>query len=462
MHAPSESAHRPWWSHLTGYHWFVFIMASLAWVFDCLDQQIFILARNSAMASLLPPGLDANLYGTYATSIFIAGWATGGLIFGAVGDRIGRARTLMLTVLMYSIFTGLSALSKGWIDFAVYRFITGLGVGGVVGLAVALIADSVPDQARVGALGAFQALSTIGNISAGLISMWVGNLVAANTIPRANSWKWMFIVGALPAIIWVIVQFRMKEPEKWVKAREEGRRTGVAFGSYASLFGDPRWRHNAIWGMLLCVVGVIGLWGIGFFAPELVGPVIERSLREQHLAPEQIAGAKGYWIGLNSIFQNIGAFFGMLFMARLMQSHGRKHAFGVAFIAAFIATIGYFQLFNGRTDVFWMTPIMGACQLSLFAGFAIYLPELFPLRLRSTGTSFCYNVGRFLAAAGPIALGNLQHALKTGAASDEARIHAFRMATTYMSVIFLFGFVVLIFLPETKGQPLPEDAEPAR
>jgi MFS family permease len=271
----------------------------------------------------------------------------------------------------------------------------------------------------------------------------------------------MFVVGALPAIIWVVVQFRMKEPEKWVKARDEGRRTGVAFGSYTSLFGDARWRHNAIFGMLLCVVGVIGLWGIGFFAPELVGPVIERSLRDQHLSPAQIAGAKGYWIGLNSIFQNIGAFFGMLFMARLMQSHGRKPAFAIAFLAALVATVGYFQLFNDHTHVFWMTPILGACQLSLFAGYAIYLPELFPLRLRSTGTSFCYNVGRFLAAGGPFMLANLQHALKTGATTDEARIHAFRTATTCMSVVFLLGFVVLIFLPETKGQPLPEDTEMA-
>jgi len=447
----------PWWKHLDRYHWFVFAMASLAWLFDCLDQQLFILARGSAMASLLPAGLDANKYGAYATSIFVAGWATGGLIFGAVGDRIGRAKTLTLTVLMYSVFTGLSALSKGWIDFALYRFVTGLGVGGVFGLAVALIADALPDKARTGALGTLQALSAVGNVTAGLISMWVGSLVASKTISPDWSWKMMFLLGAFPAFLCVFIQVRLKEPERWVKAREEGRRTGVAFGSYASLFGEARWRKPALLGMLLCVAGVIGLWGIGFFAPELVGPVIENSLRAQNLPVEQIAGMKNKWIGINSIFQNIGAFVGMLLMTKLAMSLGRKGAFAVAFICALIATVAFFQLFNDRTDVFWLSPLMGACQLSLFAGFAIYLPELFPTRLRSTGTSFCYNVGRFLAASGPFTLGKLQEALKKGAITPEAKIEAFRTAATYMSAIFLVGFIALAFLPETKGRPLPED-----
>ena len=109
----------PWYKDLTSYHWFVFIVASLAWVFDCLDQQLFLLARNDAMKYLLPEGWDAKEFGGYATSIFVAGWATGGLIFGAVGDRIGRAKTLTLTVLIYSLCTGLSAFSKGWVDFAI-------------------------------------------------------------------------------------------------------------------------------------------------------------------------------------------------------------------------------------------------------------------------------------------------------------------------------------------------------
>jgi MFS family permease len=453
---PAIDANAPWYKYLTKYHWFVFSMACLAWLFDCLDQQLFLLARNSAMKALLPPGMDPIKYGGYATSIFVAGWATGGLIFGSVGDRIGRAKTLTMTVLIYSVCTGLSAFSKGWVDFAIYRFLTGLGVGGVFGLAVALVADTLPDRARTGALGTLQALSAVGNVTAGLTSMYMGNLESTKVIEPGTAWKYMFLVGALPAFLCVFIQARLKEPEKWVQARAAGKLSGVKFGSYQSLLGNPRWRRPALLGMVLCVAGVIGLWGIGFFSPELVGDVMQRSLEQEGVATDRIAGEKTYWIGVNSIVQNIGAFFGMLLFTKFAQSVGRKKAFTVAYIAALVATVGYFQLFNGRGDI-WMSAVMGGCQLALFAGFAIYLPELFPTSLRSTGTSFCYNVGRFVAASGPFTLGHLQAALKAGATTPEAKLEAFRNACSYMSGIFLLGLVALVFMPETKDRPLPED-----
>ena len=463
-----NSPEGPWWRDLTSYHWFVFAMASLAWLFDCLDQQLFLLARQGAMKALLPPELDAKQFGGYATAIFVAGWATGGLIFGAVGDRIGRARTLTLTVLLYSVCTGLSAFSKGWMDFAIYRFVTGLGVGGVFGLAVALVADSLPERSRTGALGTLQALSAVGNITAGLISMLLGKFGAEGKVDPGNVWKIMFLVGSLPAFLCVFIQVRLKEPEKWVAARAEGRASGAKFGSYASLFGEARWRKPALLGMILCVAGVVGLWGVGFFSPELVGDVITRSLKEQGVADEVIANKKTYWIGINSIVQNLGAFFGMLFFTKLAQAAGRKTAFVFGYIAAFAVTFGYFRLFNGTDDI-WMSALMGFCQLALFAGFAIYLPELFPLRLRSTGVSFCYNVGRFIAASGPFTMGVLQKNIadsaiaKLGESADAAakaaaKLAAFRDACCYVSVVFLLGLVAVAFLPETKGRPLPEDS----
>ena len=406
------------------------------------------------MKSLLPAGADFKLYGGYATAIFVAGWATGGLIFGAVGDRVGRARTLAVTVLIYSLCTGLSSFSKGWVDFAVYRFLTGLGVGGVFGLAVALIADALPERSRTGALGLLQALSAVGNITAGSIAITLG-LMEGTRIPAGHAWKYMFLIGALPAFLCVFIQFRLKEPEKWVQARAAGKISGAKFGSYVSLFGEARWRKPALFGMMLCIAGIIGLWGIGFFSPELVGDVIERSLRKEGVGPDKIAKAKTIWTGVNMIVQNLGAFFGMLCFTKAAQRFGRKPVFAVAFVCAFAATIGYFQLFNSKSDI-WMSFIMGFCQLALFAGFAIYLPELFPIRLRSTGTSFCYNVGRFIAASGPFTLGLLQNALATGAAPEQ-KLHAFRSAACYLSVIFLVGLIALLFLPETKDKPLPED-----
>ena len=453
---PSASGHPgPWWREMTPSHWFVFAVASLAWMFDCLDQQLFLLARGSAMKALLPPGSDPITFGGYATSIFVLGWATGGLIFGSLGDRYGRARMLAITVLVYSVFTGLSASSRGWIDFAVFRFLTGLGVGGVFGLAVALVADTVPDSARPHALGLLQALSAIGNITAGIVSMLLGRLESTQAIAAGTAWRYMFLVGAIPAFLCVFIQLRLREPEKWVRAREVSRASGVSLGSYAALFGDPRWRSRAILGMLLCVSGVIGLWGIGFFSFELVADVIGRSLAAEGKTAEQVAGGTTFWIGVNSIVQNAGAMVGALSYPRLSQRLGRRPAFAIGFLLAFLATVGYFQFFNGRGDI-WMSAVMGCCQMIIFGGFAVYLPELFPTSLRSTGTSFCYNVGRFIAATGPFTMGSIQAALKASATTPEAKLAAFRDACSMMSVVFLLGVVVVAFLPETKGKPLPE------
>jgi MFS family permease len=459
-----ESPALPWYRTLNRGHWFVFTVASLAWLFDCLDQQLFILARDNAIKALSAAGTDGlelkRLSGL-AMSVFVAGWALGGLIFGSVGDRIGRAKTLSLTVLIYSVCTGLSALSKDVTQFMIYRALTGLGVGGVFGLAVALVADSLPDAARPKALGLLQALSAVGNVAAGLCAM------ALSEMDPAHSWKYLFLIGAAPAFLCIFIMVRLKEPAKWVAARAASREVGgKAMGSYGSLFGEAQWRRPAILGMLLCVAGVVGLWGVGFFSGALIGPALDKALRAQNLAPEKITAAKQWWTAANLIMQNIGAFFGMIAFSKLAHIYGRKIVFAGGFIAAFVVTIYFYKNFQTQSDI-WMTCLMGFCQLGLFAGFAIYLPELFPTRLRSTGVSFCYNVGRFIAATGPITLGSLQKALgekavsvlpatADAAAKADAQLTAFRDAACWLAGIYFLGLIVLPFLPETKGRPMPE------
>jgi MFS family permease len=208
------------------------------------------------------------------------------------------------------------------------------------------------------------------------------------------------------------------------------------------LFSDPRWRYNAIIGMLLAFAGVVGLWGIGFFSFDLFRAVLDKT--------DLTDGEKTFWIGMTSLLQNAGAFFGIYVFTHVTQSIGRKKAFAIAFVLAMISTAYTFWNLNTFSDIFWMIPIMGFCQLSLFGGYAIYLPELFPTRLRSTGTSFCYNVGRFVAALGPLALGLLTSRVFAGYPEP------MRYAGVAMCLVFLIGLATVPFAPETKGKPLPE------
>jgi MFS family permease len=451
--APTQTISGPWWQSLNRYHWFVLVVAALGWLFDCLDQQLFNAARVPAMRALLHTAdmKEVTRFGGYATCIFLMGWATGGLIFGILGDRIGRARTMIWTIVVYSVFTGLSALSKGFWDFALYRFLTGLGVGGEFAVGVALVAEVMPDRARPYALALLQALSTIGNTAAALVSMGIGYLQMSGSVSPTNGWRMMFLVGALPALLAILVRRKLKEPERWQQVvATEGRQRA---GSYSELFGNPRWRKNAIIGSLLAFVGVVGLWGILFFSIDLLAFVLRKPFVAQGLQPGVIAGKLSIWIGVALITMNVGAFVGLYGFGPLTQRLGRRPAFAVAFILAMASSAAGFWFLNDRSHIFWLLPIMGLCQFSLFAGYAIYFPELFPTRLRSTGTSFCYNVGRFVAAIGPLSLGLL--------ASEVFRGHAdplpLRYAGLTMCAVFLIGLAVLPFAPETRGQPLPED-----
>src|SRR5437762_9991928 len=149
------SPRRTWWHEMSRYHWWVLVVATLGWLFDNMDQRLFVMARTPALRELMPGASDAQIaqYAGYATAIFIVGWATGGLIFGLFGDRWGRTRTMMITILIYALFTGLSALSQQWWDFALYRVLSGIGIGGEFAAGAALVAEVMPSRVRPYALG---------------------------------------------------------------------------------------------------------------------------------------------------------------------------------------------------------------------------------------------------------------------------------------------------------------------
>lgn len=464
---------------LRRYEWFVFAVVAIAWMADCMDQQLFNLARQTAVSDLLSPTI-ANFpeadraemakkaiktAASWSTSIFLVGWASGGLIFGMFGDRLGRVRTLTLTILLYSIFTGLSALSISVWDFCAYRFLTGLGVGGVFSAAVAPLAETMPANARPFTLGLMQAMSAVGNCTAAGLFILLGLLDLnghLEPLKPLSAWRILFLIGIVPAVLVIFIQRRLHEPASWTKARDEAASgIGKKLGSYADLFGEGWIRKHAIFGMLLSSAGVIGLWGIGFFAIDLqqniFRPTFVAEAKAQGLTGAEvnryISGQTIIWAGVTSFMLNIGAFFGMSSFSWFAQKVGRRPAFALTFLLAGLSTGGLFMFMRTRADILWMTPVMGFFLLALFGGYAIYLPELFPTRLRATGTSFCYNVGRFVAALGPLALGllnNVVFAKERGFDAPE------RYAGLAMCSIFIFGILVLPFLPETKGKPLPE------
>jgi MFS family permease len=450
---PPSPTDGPWWRTLNRYHWFVLIVATLGWMFDCFDQQIFNIFRTPAMRALVAEK-DIIAYGTYATTIFLVGWGTGGIAFGIVADLIGRARSMLFTILLYSLFTGLSAFSVGFWDFAFYRFLTGLGVGGQFAVGVSLVAEEMPDRARPFALGMLQALSAVGNITAAVAGIVLAYLTLKGVVDPTRAWRYMFMVGTVPALLVLLIMRRLREPERWVKLAAE-KTLRERMGAYWSeLFHDPRWSRHALVGLLLASSGIIGLWAIGFFSIDLQRAIFRSRLEGQSLDAVQVSFQVNLWASVTSVMLNVGAFFGIYAFSWVTHFAGRRPTFAVAFVLALASTAFVFWNFNTIGDIFWMIPLMGFCQLALFGGYAIYFPELFPTRLRSTGTSFCYNGARFVAALGPAVLGQLHRHFVEARGMD--KLEAFRLAGVIMCAIFLLGLAVLPFAPETKGKPLPE------
>ena len=263
-----------WWRHLNGYQWFVFILAAFGWLFDTMDQQLFTISRSITMAALLPGTsfeIQAN-HGRLATALFIVGWATGGLIFGVLGDKWGRAKTMAAAIFVYAGFTGLSGLATTFNAFAAFRLLTGIGVGGEFAVGAALVAETMPQQSRAGALGMLQALSAVGNI----LGAWLLGVI----VPREGffgGWQGLYFVGAAPALLAVFVFLRLREPEKWVQARKNRIASGEGnkqFGAISQLFSVPRWRRSTLVGLGLVTAGALTLWGAGFWGSDLIDSAI--------------------------------------------------------------------------------------------------------------------------------------------------------------------------------------------
>lgn len=432
---PAATAETRWYAEVTRYEWLVLIIASAGWVFDAFEGQVFNITRNDMLKDLLNvPAGDPLIakWGDYFLSAFLAGGTFGGLLFGSLGDRFGRRPIMNLTILFYSIFSGLTYFATDLWQIAVLRFLVAMGVGGEWAVAAALVAEVFPQKARAHASGIFHATSVLGVWLAAMVGLLVG-----------THWRWAYLISVLPALLTLWVRMGIKEPERWQKAAATNQRRG----SFRDLLGNPRWRKNAILGMLLAAVGLGTFWGV--------------VIAGQDLAREMLTREKAAGIGLDAtgiikffrnekaaygIIQTIGVAVGMLSFGPICNVIGRRRTFFFAFLGSMFIVPATCYLPRAYWQLLLMLPVYGFFAQAVHAGFAIYFPELFPNHLRSTGAGFCFNGGRLLAAGIMIFSGWLK--FQPGIDLYEA--------ITILTGFFGLGMIVLAFLPETKGQPLPE------
>ncbi|MCB1207778.1 MAG: MFS transporter [Verrucomicrobiales bacterium] len=414
-----------WYSSVTRYQWLVLLVASLGWVFDAFEGQLFNLTRGPMLAEILGVASDSGAvkeWGDVFLGIFLAGGTVGGLLFGSMGDRIGRKPVMVITILFYSVFSGMTYFATELWHVGVLRFLVAMGVGGEWAVAAALVAEIFPKHARTHAGGIFHATGVLGTWLATLTSMGV-----------QNEWRMAYLIGIIPALLTVWVRRSVEEPAQWQEAKDEGK----SMGSYAELFGDPRWRKRALLGMGLAAVGLGTFWGVCVATQNLT---YEFLIKAGFDKPDAEAKSKFAY----GIIQVLGAGVGQLSFGPLCAVWGRKPTFAVMHILSFVLILAVCFLPQAYWQFLVLLPLFGFASLSIHSGYAIYFPELFPNHLRATGSSFCFNAGRLLAAPMLIYSGKIKAALPLPT------------AISLLGGLFLVGLVILLFLPETKDQDLPE------
>ena len=415
------------WRHgVTRYQWLVLFVAWLGWVFDSMDSTIYAMVLHPALHDLLRHQIGGEVspeaigwYGGIIFSIFLIGWAIGGVLFGVLADRFGRTKTLIFTILIYALFTGLAALSATWWQLALYRFLTALGIGGEWAAGAALVAEVWPEEKRARAAGILQSAWAAGFFIA----------AAVNLLLRESGWRPVFVVGVAPALVALVVRLWVREPERWVKAHEQERQPGGARSPKLAELFEPGLLRATLVGSGLAFVAVFGLWGATNWTPTLVRSLPQLKRLERSRAGQLCSYA--------TMMLNAGALVGYLSFGPLADRFGRRAVFAFMCVGSLVMLPVTFLTPRSYAHVLLLLPLLGFFNNGFFSGFPIYLPELYPTRLRATGAGFCFNVGRVLASAGPFLTGFLVTALG-----------GFGRAASAIALIYLVGLAILPFAPE--------------
>ncbi|HZZ45908.1 MAG TPA: MFS transporter [Pseudonocardia sp.] len=437
-----DVARSSWRAGLERSQWRSLIAANLGWMFDGFETYALILTASTVLHRLspgVPSGSVAFLAGA-TIAVTLLGWGMGGILGGIFADYVGRRRTLITSVVLYATFTGLTAVSWSWASFLVLRFITGFALGSEWGTGTSLVAEMWPRNARAKAAGFMQCGLGLGFFIASACWYFIAPL-------GPDSWRLMFLIGVLPALLALWLRRSVPESGQWTKAERqraelraratdeltEDERAYTRF-TLRQIFHDPALRRLTVLGLLMSLVTTLGWWGISTWVPLYVSDLAAKS---GHSASAWASGA--------GMIYNVGAIAGYISFGFLADRFGRKPTIMVYFAASLVLTPVLFLWTHDLRLVVVVLVVNGFFTLGQYTWMPVWLPEFYPTQLRATGSAFVFNAARFVAFLGPLLSGAII-----------ATLGGYGVAATVVGCIYILGLIVAPLCPETRGRPLPE------
>ena len=428
------------------YQWTVLFAAWLGWGFDVFDGLLFNYVAPNCVPTLLglPIGsLAAKAatlkWGGILTSILLLGWAAGGILFGRIADRIGRKRTLLLTMLLYALGTAACAGAVNIWMLIAFRVVASLGIGGEWAAGAAMVAEVVPDKRRVEAGALLYTSAPMGLFLATFANSQIAG-VFLHGAPQ-TSWRYVFLCGLIPAAVAFVVRIFVREPERWHQAAAAGTHPRIA-----ELF-TPEHRRATLGGFAMAVVALITWWGVNAFISIVATGLAQETAKAGGLDTSATLTLVESWKKNANNWFNLGGLLGTLLTIPAAKVMGRRAMFGIYYALSAVAVMAAFGLELPPATRLSMYFFIGLTVFGVFGSFTYYLPELFPTRLRGTGAGFCYNVGRIVAAAGPFLVGTVASRGQNALASA---LHLL----FFVGFVPLLGLLMLPLAVETKDRAL--------
>ncbi|MCA9492312.1 MAG: MFS transporter [Myxococcales bacterium] len=429
------------------YQWTVLFAAWLGWGFDVFDGLLFNFVAPSCVPTLLglplgtPEARSATLFWTGTLSaVLLIGWAVGGILFGRVADQLGRTRTLLITMALYSLGTAACSLAPNIWVLLVFRIIASLGIGGEWAAGAAMVAEVVPENRRVEAGALLYTSAPLGLFLATQVTWLVQGVVLPGD--PGTSWRIVFLSGLIPAAVALAVRWFVEEPERWASTKEQ------APPRLAELFTGTM-RARTLSGLAMAITALVMWWSCNAFIPVVASGLAEVEAGVRGLDPAATTALKQGWKALATNVFNVGGLAGTLLTVPIAKHLGRRAMFGLYFVASAVSIAAAFGLDLPAEWRLWMYLPIGLSVFGVFGSFTYYLPELFPTRLRGTGAGFCYNAGRVLAAAGPFLVG--------GVASRGAdALTAAMSVLVWVAAVPVLGALLLPWVTETRDMALED------